>query len=174
MFLRSDFPSRSYDGEVIRISLKMFSVSWSWPLYVISVVKAPNSWKPKFSLLMITALLPYLIVVHTLEFFSVCAGCLCYQCMNSWACLRLRFSVFVWTIVCALTFLSVCMKSCACAYVSQFLNGLLCAANSVVWILVRTFAFPRVCINSRTLSLHFSVFVWTLVRALAFVTVCMN
>ena len=48
------------------------------------------------------------------------------QCLYGILCFLLGFSVFVWTIVLALAFLSVCMDSCGCAYVSQCLYGLLC------------------------------------------------
>ena len=69
--------------------------------------------------------------------------------VDSCACMCLRFSVFVWTLVHVLVFLSVCMDSGACACVSQCLYGLLC------------------------LCLYFSVFVWTLLLALVFLSVCM-
>ena len=64
--------------------------------------------------------------------------------------MRLCFSVFVWTLVLVLVFLSVCMDSCACAWVSQCLYSFLC------------------------LRLCFLVFVWTLVLALVFLSVCMD
>ena len=58
------------------------------------------------------------------------------------ACACVSPAVFVWTLVLALGFLSVCMDSYTCACVSQCLYGLL------------------------YLRLYFSVFVWTLVLAL--------
>ena len=71
-----------------------------------------------------------------------CACACVSQCLFGLLCLC--FSVFVWTLVLALVFLSVCMDSCACACVSRYLYGLLC------------------------LHLCFSVFAWTLVRELVF------
>ena len=110
-----------------------------------------------------------------LVFLSVCMDSCAYvcfsQCLYGLLSLRLRFSVFAWTLVLALVFLSVfygllymclcfsvfvctlvfalvsftvCMASCACACVSQCLYGLL------------------------SLRLCFSVFVWTNMPALAF------
>ena len=90
-----------------------------------------------------------------LAFLSVCMdSCAAFarvsQCLYGLLCLRLRFSVFVWTLVFALPFLSVCMDFCACACVSQCLYLVLC------------------------LRLRFSVFVWTLVLAFAFLSVCVD
>ena len=97
-------------------------------------------------------------LVFALVYFSVCMGscvialaylsvcidpCVCAcvsQCFYGLLCLRLRLSVFVWTVVLAhaffsvcmdswviaLAFLSVCIDSCACACVSQCLYAFLC------------------------------------------------
>ena len=77
--------------------------------------------------------------------------------------LRLRFSVFVWTLFCALRFRSVCIDYCACACVSQSLHRLL-------W-----FAYVSQSLHGLLcFRLRFSVFSWTLVFALAFLCVCMD
>ena len=75
-----------------------------------------------------------------------CACACVFQCLYELLCLCL--SVFVWTLVLALSFRSVCMDFCTCACVSQCLYELV-----------------RFC---------FSVFVWTLVLALSFDSVCMD
>ena len=73
--------------------------------------------------------------------------------------MRLRFSVFVWTIVRALAFLSVCMDSCTCACVSHCLYEL-------------TFVFSQ-CLNERwCLRLRCSMRLNVLLCALAFLSVC--
>ena len=104
----------------------------------------------------------------------------------------MRLSVFncMDSLVLALTFLSVCIDSCACACVCQCLYGIL-------WLFLRFSVFVRtlvlrggflsVCINSSAcacvsqclygllcLRLRFSVFVWTLALAFAFLSVCMD
>ena len=94
--------------------------------------------------------------MFTLAFLSVC--------MDSCSHLRLRFSVFVWTLVLVLVFHS-CLDSCACACVSPCLHGLLCLR----------LRFSRQCLYGLLcLSLRFSVFVWTLVFALAFLSVYLD
>ena len=101
-----------------------------------------------------------LLCLHALVFLR--------QCLYGLLCLRLGFSVFVWTLILALAFLSVCMDSCACACISQCLYGLLCLRFSVfLWTLVLVFLsfFMDSC-------LCFSVFVWTPV--LKFLSVCMD
>ena len=84
------------------------------------------------------------------KYLDHCACNCLSQCLYELLCLRLRFSVFVWTLVLAIAFLNVCMDSCACACLSQCLHGLLC------------------------LCLRFSVFVWTLVLTLGFLSVCVD
>ena len=103
---------------------------------------------------------------------------------------HLCFSVFIWTLVLALVFLSVCMDSCACSCVSQCLYGLLCVHlcfSVFIWTLVLALAFLSVCMDSCActcvsqclygllcLLLRFSAFVWTLVHALVFLSVYMD
>ena len=110
-------------------------------------------------------------------------------CQSLYGLVRLRFSVFLLTLVLALAFLSVwtlvlaflsvcmdcygcacvyyllsvCMDSCACACISQYLYGLLydCVSQCLCGLLrcVSQCLYGLLC-------LRFSVFVWTLMIAL--------
>ena len=90
-----------------------------------------------------------------------CACACVFKCLYELLCLC--FSVFVWTLVLALSFRSVCMDFCTCACVSQCLYGLLYLAllflsacmNSCVSVsqclyglLCWHFCFDSVCMDS--------------------------
>ena len=88
-----------------------------------------------------------------LAFLSVCMdSCACVsQCLYGLLCLRLDFSVFVWTLVLMLGFLSVCVDFCnsACALVSKScMDSCPCTGVSFfsVCVLVLALTFLNVCI----------------------------
>ena len=99
--------------------------------------------------------------------FSHCLyGLLCFRLCFSvfvWTGLCLRFSAFVWTLVLAFVFLSVCMDSCACACVSLRLYGLLSVVPAILS-----------CIDSCTALVFLSVCMDSVVLAPAFLSVCID
>ena len=112
------------------------------------------------------------------------------QCLYGFFCLRLCFSVFVWTLVLALALLSICVDCCLCAflslciygllffaYVSHSMYGLLCLRfrfSVFVWTLVSALVLRSLCMDGCVCASVFSVFVWTLVLCLRFPGFCMD
>ena len=120
-------------------------------------------------------------IVRALVFLRVFHGLLCSRlCLLVFVRtqeLRLRFSVFVWTLFLALVFRSVWMDSCALACVSQCLYWLLylrlCLRLRFL-VFVRTEGFSQYLQGLLCFCLRFAVAVWTLVLALAFFSICMD